>query len=54
MRSIIVLIAAVLLLASCAKLEFEEMTDSSVTHVSDSESNVTMKTEENGWQIYLK
>ena len=44
MRSIIVLIAA-MLLASCAKLEFEEIVDRHAPNMADSFSNVAMNPE---------
>ena len=51
MRSIIVLIAA-MLLASCAKLEFEEIVDSHAPNMADSFSNVAMNPEGHEWKIY--
>ncbi len=51
MRSIIVLIAA-MLLASCAKLEFEEIVDRHAPNMADSFSNVAMNPEGHEWKIY--
>ena len=51
MRSIIVLIAA-MLLASGAKLEFEEIVDSHAPNMADSFSNVAMNPEGHEWKIY--
>lgn len=51
MKSVFVFIAAVLM-ASCAKLEFDELTDYPVADVADPVSNVNVKTEGGGWEIH--
>ena len=51
MKSVFVFIAAVLM-ASCAKLEFDELTDYPVADVTDPVSNVNVNTEGGGWEIH--
>ena len=51
MKSVFVFIAAVLM-ASCAKLEFDELTDYPVAEVADSVRNVIVNTEGVGWEIH--
>lgn len=51
MSRIIVFVAAILM-ASCAKLEFEEIVESPVSIMIDSINHVAMNTEGNDWQIY--
>lgn len=51
MKSVFVFIAAILM-AGCAKLEFEELADYPDVHVTDSAWNVTNAGGE-GWKIIL-
>ncbi len=51
MKSVFVFIAA-LLMASCAKLEFDELTDYSITDVADPVSNANANAERTGWEIH--
>ena len=51
MKSVFVFIAAVLM-ASCAKLEFDELTDYPVANVADSVRNVIANAEGVGWEIH--
>ena len=51
MKSVFVFIAAVLM-ASCAKLEFDELTDYPVANVADPVSNVNANAEGRGWEIH--
>ena len=51
MKSVFVFVAAVLM-ASCAKLEFDELTDYPVADVTDPVSNVNVNTEGESWEIH--
>lgn len=51
MKSVFVFIAAVLM-ASCSKLEFDELTDYPVANVADLVSNVNANAEGRGWEIH--
>ena len=48
MTMVLVISSVVMILTSCAKVEFEEMSEYPVANV----SNVSMKMEENGWQVF--